>query len=128
MEELILLDIKLHGVNDVRYTGIYTEGILFPYPSAFAVDMAIEKRKRHKTMGVDKFPAEILKEGRIISLSCIYKLLSSLWNEEELPEQRKESTFVQFERPAIKQVLLTNGAYLFYQLHEKLNPSSFCQV
>jgi len=44
VEELLPSDIELHGVNDVRYTGIYTAGILFPNPSAFEVDMALEKR------------------------------------------------------------------------------------
>ena len=36
----------------------------------------------------------------MIILSWIYKLVSSLWNGQELLEQRKESTFVQFERGA----------------------------
>jgi len=128
VEKLLLSDIELHGVNDVRYTGIYIAGILFPNSSAFEVGMALEKRKRHKTPGVDQFPTEIIKKGHMVILSWIHKLVSSLWNEEETPEQRKESTFVQFDTGAIKQVLLTNEACLFYQLHAKLNPASFCQV
>jgi len=125
MEELLLSDIELHGFNDVRYTGIYTAGILFPKPSAFEINRTREKRKRHKTPGIDQFPTELIKKGHMIIRSLIYKLVSSVWNEEELPEQRKESIIVPFERGSIKQVLLTKEAYLFYQLHAKLNPVSF---
>jgi hypothetical protein len=55
VEASLLSDIELQGVNDIRYTGIYTAGILFPKPSAFQIDMVLEKRKRHKSPGIDKF-------------------------------------------------------------------------
>jgi hypothetical protein len=34
-----------------------------PEPSAFEVEMAIEKLKRHKSPGIDKIPAEFIKAG-----------------------------------------------------------------
>jgi len=38
-----LLNIRVHGVNDVRQTEIHTAEPLVPGPSASDVDMAIEK-------------------------------------------------------------------------------------
>ena len=32
-----------------------------PKPSAFKVEMAIEKLKRHKSTGIDEIPAELIK-------------------------------------------------------------------
>lgn len=66
MEELLLPDVELHRFNDVRYTGIYTAGIIFPKPSAFKVNRALEKRKRHKTPSIDQFPTELIKKGHMI--------------------------------------------------------------
>jgi hypothetical protein len=34
-----------------------------PELSAFEVEMAIQKLKRHKTLGTDKIPAELIKAG-----------------------------------------------------------------
>jgi len=40
--------LNVHGVNDVWQTEIHTAGPLVPETSAFEVEMAIEKLKRHK--------------------------------------------------------------------------------
>ena len=40
--------LNVHGVNDVRQTEIHTTEALVPELSAFEVEMAIEKLKRHK--------------------------------------------------------------------------------
>jgi len=56
--------------------------------------MAIEKLKRHRSPGINQIPAELIKaEGRTIC-SEIHKLINSIWNEEELPEEWKESITV----------------------------------
>jgi hypothetical protein len=34
-----------------------------PVPSAFEVEMAIEKLKRHISPGIDQIPAELIKAG-----------------------------------------------------------------
>jgi hypothetical protein len=36
---------------------------LVPEPSAFEVELAIEKLKRHKSPGIDQIPAELTKAG-----------------------------------------------------------------
>ena len=55
-----------------------------PEPSAFEVEMAIEKLKGHKSPGIYQIPAEMIKaEGRTIRCE-IRKLIISIWNKEEL--------------------------------------------
>jgi predicted site-specific integrase-resolvase len=59
--------LNVHGVNDVRRTEIHTAQPMVPELSAFEVEMAIEKLKRHKSPGIDQIPAELIKaEGRTI--------------------------------------------------------------
>jgi hypothetical protein len=44
--------------------------------------------------GSDQTPAELIQVGGESLLSAIYKLINSVWNKEELPDQWKESNFV----------------------------------
>ena len=53
----------VHGVSDVRQTELYTAEPLVPEPSAFEVEMVIEKLKRHKSPSIDQIPAELIKAG-----------------------------------------------------------------
>jgi hypothetical protein len=62
-----------------------------PEPSAFEVEVAIEKLKRHKSPGIDQIPAEVIKVGGITIRSVIHKLTNSILNKEELPEEWKKS-------------------------------------
>jgi hypothetical protein len=116
--------LNIHRVNDIRQTEVYTAEPLVPEPSAFEVEMAIEKLKRHKSPGIDQIPAELIKaRGRIIR-SEIHKLIISIWNKEELPEEWKESVIVTIR--VIKQIV-TIEAYHFCQLHTKFYPTFYCQ-
>jgi len=56
--------------------------------------LAIEKLKRHKSRGIDQIPAEFIKPGGRTIRFEIHKLIISIWNKEELPEEWKESFFV----------------------------------
>jgi hypothetical protein len=56
--------------------------------------MAIEKLKRYRSPGIDHIPAELIKAGGSKICSEIHKLINSIWNKEELPEQLKESVIV----------------------------------
>jgi hypothetical protein len=62
--------------------------------SAFAVEMAIEKLKRHKSPSIDQIPAELVKAGSSTIQSEIHKLNNSIWNMEEWPEGWKEAIIV----------------------------------
>ena len=53
---------NIHGVNDLRQTEIPTAEPLVPEPSAFEVELAIEKLKSHKSPGIDHIP-ELIKAG-----------------------------------------------------------------
>jgi len=83
-----LLDV--HRVNDVRQIEIHAAEPLVPEPSAFEVELAIEKLKRHKSPGIDQMPAELIKAGGRAIRSEIHKLINSIWNKNELLEEGKE--------------------------------------
>jgi hypothetical protein len=86
--------LNVHGVKYVRQTEIHTAEPLVPEPSVSEVKIAIEKLQRHKSPGIDQIPAEMIKAGGRIIRSEIHKLINSIWNKEELPEQWKESIIV----------------------------------
>jgi hypothetical protein len=52
--------------------------------------MAIEKQKRHKSLGIDQIPAELITAGGRTICYEIHKLIISVWNKEELPEEWKQ--------------------------------------
>ena len=56
--------------------------------------MAIEKLNSHKSPGADQIPAELLKAGSRTIHYVIHKIVISIWNKEELPEEWKESIIV----------------------------------
>ena len=49
--------LNVHGVHDVRHTGIHTTEPLVPEPSAFGFELAVEKS--HKSLDIDKIPTEL---------------------------------------------------------------------
>ena len=56
--------------------------------------MATEKLQSHKIPDINQIPAELIKaEGRIFHHAS-HKLIVSIWNKEELPEEWKESIIV----------------------------------
>ena len=86
---------KVNNVrDDVRQAEIHTVEPLVPEPSAFEVELAIGKLKIHKSPGIDQIPAELIKAGGRTICSAIHKLIISIWNKEELPEEWKESIIV----------------------------------
>jgi hypothetical protein len=119
--------LNVHGVSSVKQTEIHTAEPLVPEPSTFEVEMVIEKLKGHQSPGTDKIPAELIKAGgRTICLQ-IHKLITSVWNKEELPEEWKASIIV----PICKKDDKTNcsnyrGISLLPTTY-KLYPISCCQ-
>ena len=73
--------LNVHGVHDVTQTETHTAEPLVPEPSAFEVDLAIEKLRSHKSPGIDQIPVELIKEGGRTIPSQIHKLIVSIWNE-----------------------------------------------
>jgi len=58
VEEPFLSAIQCTWGYDVRQTELHTAEPLVPEPSAFEVETAIVKPKRHKSRGIDQIPAE----------------------------------------------------------------------
>ena len=50
----------VHAVNDVKHTDIHKAEPLVPEPSAFEVELAIEKLKSHKSPGISQIPADLI--------------------------------------------------------------------
>jgi hypothetical protein len=75
--------LNVHGDNDVKQTETHTAEPLVP----FQVEMAIEKLKRYISPGVDQIPAELIKAGGSKICCEIHKLIISIWNKEESPDQ-----------------------------------------
>jgi hypothetical protein len=68
---------------------IFTAELPVHEPSVSEIELAIDKLKSHKSLGIDQIPAELIKaESRTISCE-IHKLILSIWNKEELPEEWK---------------------------------------
>jgi hypothetical protein len=84
----------VHNVSDVRQIELHTAEQLVPGPSRLEVEIAIAKLKRFKSPGSDQILAELIQAGGEILLSAIHKLINSVSNKEELPDQLKESIIV----------------------------------
>jgi hypothetical protein len=77
--------LNVQGPGGVRQTEIHTAEPFVPEPSAAEVQVAIRKLKRYKAPDSDKIPYEIIQaEGKILH-SETHKLITLIWNKEELP-------------------------------------------
>jgi hypothetical protein len=86
--------LNLHNVSDVRQIEVRMAEPLVPGPSRLEVEIAIAKLKKHKSPGSDQIPAQLIQAGGEILLSAIHKLINSVWNKKELPDQWKESIII----------------------------------
>jgi hypothetical protein len=64
---------------------------LVPGPSLLEAEIATAKLK---SPGSDEILAELIQAAGEILLSAFHKLINSVWNKEELPDQWKESIIV----------------------------------
>jgi hypothetical protein len=94
--------LNLHKVNDVRQIEIHTTEPLVPVPSHLEVEISIAKLKKYKSPGSDQIPAELYQAGGESLVSVIHKLSTSIWNQEELPDQWKESIIVPIQKTGDK--------------------------
>jgi hypothetical protein len=90
--------LNLHNVSDVRQIEVYTAEPLVPGPSHLEVEIAVAKLKKYKSPGSDEIPTELIQAGGEILLSVIHKVINSVWDKEELPDQWKESIIVPIHR------------------------------
>jgi hypothetical protein len=73
---------------------IHTAEPLVPDTSSFEVEIAVAKLKKCKSADSDNIPAELIQAGGDTLLSAIHKLINSIWNRKELPDQWKYSIIV----------------------------------
>jgi hypothetical protein len=58
-----------------------------------------------------KLLAELTQAGGEILFSAIHKLINTIWNKEELPDQWKESIMYQFTKRVIKLTVIIIMGY-----------------
>jgi hypothetical protein len=86
--------LNVHSISDVGQIEIHTAELLVPDPSPFEVEIAIAKLKKSKSPGSDQIPAELIQAGGETLRFVIHKLINSIRNKGESPDQWKESIIV----------------------------------
>ena len=119
--------LNVHGVSDIKHRDTHAAEPLVPEPSAFEVELAIEKLKCHKSPDTDQIPTELIKTGGRTIRHQNHKLILSIWNKEELPEEWKEPIIVPIYKKGNKKTVVIIGAYHFCQLRINFYPISCCQ-
>jgi molecular chaperone GrpE (heat shock protein) len=94
--------LNVHRVHDVRQMDIHMAEPLVPKPSLVKVEIAIGKLKSYKSPGTDQIPAELIKAGGETLNFEIHRLICSIWNKEELPQQWKDSIIVTIYKKGYK--------------------------
>ena len=120
MEEIFLSAV---GVSDVRQTEIRTAKPLVPEHSVFEFELAIEKLKRYESPDIDQIPSELIKAGCRTIRSEVHKLICSIWNKEELPEEWKESAIVPIYRKGDKQIVVIKSLSILSATYNILSTS-----
>jgi hypothetical protein len=123
--------LNVHRVSHVRQIAIRAAEPLVPDPIPFEIEIAIGKLKSFKSPGCGQIPAGLIEAGGEILRSNILKLIKSIWNKEELPDQWKESIIVPVHEKGDKTVcsnywvisfLSTSNKILSNILLSKLSP------
>jgi hypothetical protein len=98
-----------------------------PDPSPFEIETAICKFENYKSPGNDQFPAELIEaEGEILWFE-IHTIINSVWNEEELSDEWKESIIVSVYKKGDKTSCSNYRALSLVQLLTKLHPTTLTQ-
>jgi hypothetical protein len=121
--------LNVHDVSDVRQREVHMVEPLVP--SRLEDEIAIAKLKKYKSPGSDEILAELIEAGGKILLSEIHKLINSVWNKEELPDQWTWSNIVSVHKKGDKtdcnnyhglSLLSTSYKVLLNILLSKLSP------
>ena len=117
--------LNVHGFSAVRQTEIHTAEPRVGKPSAFELEMAIEKLKRHRLPGIDQIPSELIKTGGRTIRSEIHKLILGI--RRNCRRSGRSRSLYLFIREVIKETVVIIEAYHFCQLRTKFYPTSCCQ-
>jgi hypothetical protein len=94
--------LNVHNVGDVRQMEIHSPKPLVPSPSHLDVEIVTAKLKKYKSPGSDQILAELIQARDETLVSVNHKLINSIRNKEELPDQWKESTIVPIHKTGDK--------------------------
>jgi hypothetical protein len=115
--------VNVYRVSDVRQIEMHTAEMLVPYPSPLEVEIAVATLKRYKSLDCDQIPAELIQGESETLWPDIHKLINSIWNKEELPDQWKESVIVPVYKKVDKTdfsnyhgISLLSNSYKFYPI------------
>ncbi|PNF28088.1 hypothetical protein B7P43_G12259, partial [Cryptotermes secundus] len=100
--------LNVHSVSDVRQIEMHTVEPLIPDHSPFEFEIAIAMMKKSKSPGSDQIPAKLIQAGCKILRLKIHKLITSIWNKEELLISGK-SLLYQFTRSVIELTVVIIG-------------------
>jgi hypothetical protein len=98
-----------------------------PGSSRLETEITIAKLKKYKLIGSDQIAPEVIQRDDESLLSEIHKLIKSVWNKEELPDQWMESIIVPIHEKVIKLTVTIIMGYHCYQLHAYFFPVSFSE-
>jgi hypothetical protein len=84
--------LNVHSARDVRQKESHKAELFITLPSPFEFKIAIARQKKCKLSGNYQIPAELFQGQTLRSEN--HKLISSIWNKEQLPDQWKESIIV----------------------------------
>jgi hypothetical protein len=94
--------LNVHNISDVRQIEIQTSEPLVHGPNHLEAEISIATLKMYKSPGSDQIPAELYQAGGETLVSVIDKLITSIWNKEEFPDQWKESIIVPIHKTGDK--------------------------
>jgi hypothetical protein len=106
---------NLHNASDIRQIEVHAAEPLVPGPSRLEVEIAIAKLENYKSPGSDQIPAELIQAGGEMLLSAINKLIHSVWNEEELPDEWKGPIILPIHKKVTKPTVIIIVGYHCYQ-------------
>jgi hypothetical protein len=83
---------NVHNISDVKQIEIHTTKALVSGLTHLEDELSIPKpRKYYKSPGSDQILAELYQAGGETLVFVIHKLITSICNKEEMPDQCKES-------------------------------------
>jgi len=112
--------LNVQGVSDVRQTEIHIAEPLVSEPSTFEFEMAVKKLKRHKSLGIDQIPAELIKLGGRTICSETHKLTKLFGIRRNCLRSLRSLSLYLFIRRVIKHIVVIIEAYHFCKLCTRL--------
>jgi hypothetical protein len=115
------------SVSDIRQIEIHRTELREPGRRHPEDEIAVAKLKKYKSTGSDQIPADLIQRGGERLLPAIHKSINSLWNQEELSDQRKKSIFVPIHKDRDKTDCNNYRGIDCYQLLTKFYQTFFSQ-